>query len=289
MLDDLVLSSRANQRWLYNAIDSPDRCRDRGAFFKYAWPVSYNYNSRGFRDAEWPTSLTDLKQAIWCVGDSFTAGLGSALDRTWVHMLQQATGRRCINISLEGASNGWIARRANQILKEIQPQHMVILWSYLHRRELPNTELSDEQRRVPAYILDEAVDHVNYFEQCLHVLGTAHSTRVVSAVVPNDFADALEPADQLWQVLADDSWGLCPTTVSAFDALPQKILFELQQRGALEFVRLCIHHAEISLKLEPFIGTIAQQDMSRDGYHFDKLTSEWFVQQLLKHLSAQNS
>jgi hypothetical protein len=285
MLDDLVLSTRANQHWLYNAIDSPDRCRDRGAFFKYSWPVSYNYNSRGFRDTEWPTSLNELKQAIWCVGDSFTTGLGSALDRTWVHMLQQATGRRCINISLEGASNGWIARRARQILQEIQPQHMVILWSYMHRRESPNAELSDEQRRIPAYILDEAVDHVNYFEQCLRVLGTAHSTTVISAVIPNDFADDLEPADQLWQVLADASWGSCPTTAAEFDALPQSIHSDLKKHKAHDYLRLCIRMTELHDNLQPFIGTIPQQDQSRDGYHFDKLTSEWFVDKLIPCLN----
>jgi hypothetical protein len=42
---------------------------------------------------------------------------------------------------------------------------------------------------------------------------------------------------------------------------------------------------ELHDNLQPFIGTIPQQDQSRDGYHFDKLTSEWFVDKLIPCLN----
>ena len=73
---------------------------------------------------------------IWCVGDSFTVGLGSPLEHTWPYMLQQRLRRRVINVSMDGASNNWIARIGSAILTEFPLADIVIHWSFLHRREL---------------------------------------------------------------------------------------------------------------------------------------------------------
>ena len=44
--------------------------------------------------------------------------------------------------------SNWLARRSIQILQEVQPTAMVIHWSFVHRREDPNTSLDDEKRRL---------------------------------------------------------------------------------------------------------------------------------------------
>lgn len=131
-------------------MDSLEHCADPERYKNYQFPVKYQYNSRGFRDQEWP-KLNDrnvLRDAIWCLGDSFTEGLGSAASHTWPVLLQKATGLRVINVSLDGASNQWIARKARYINDHLAPRHLIVMWSYLHRRELDNDDASDEDRRI---------------------------------------------------------------------------------------------------------------------------------------------
>ena len=74
ILPDFTISSKINQNWAYSGMDSPDLCLDSKHFKSYPYSVSYQYNSRGYRDHEWPD---DLQNAVWCIGDSFTVGIGS--------------------------------------------------------------------------------------------------------------------------------------------------------------------------------------------------------------------
>jgi hypothetical protein len=135
ILPDFVLPSRVNQCWKYNGIDSLESCLDKKHFESYPYDITYRYNSRGFRDTEWPDSIKELQSAIWCVGDSFTVGIGSPLEHTWPWILQKATQRRTINVSMDGASNMWIARKSLDIVNKIKPAHLIIQWSYISRRE----------------------------------------------------------------------------------------------------------------------------------------------------------
>jgi hypothetical protein len=132
-LSELYLSSFADKHWHTSGLDSPESCSNQQHYFSYPHKVEYRYNSRGFRDAEWPSDLSDV---IWCIGDSFTVGLGSPREHTWSYILQQRLGRRTINLSLDGASNNWIARIGSAILAESPNAVIVVQWSFLHRREL---------------------------------------------------------------------------------------------------------------------------------------------------------
>jgi len=133
LLPELYLPSRDNAHWYESGIDSLEYCYDREHFLSFPYKVEYCFNSRGFRDAEWPN---DFSNVIWCLGDSFTTGIGSPIEHTWPYVLQCSTGRRTINVSLDGASNNWIARTGVAILKQFPAADMVVQWSFLHRREL---------------------------------------------------------------------------------------------------------------------------------------------------------
>jgi hypothetical protein len=156
LLPELYLPSRVNQHWLESGMDSLELCQDREHYLSYPHKVEYHYNSRGFRDAEWPD---DLSNVIWCIGDSYTVGLGSPREHTWPYMLQQRLVRRTINVSLDGASNNWIARIGSAILTEFPNANIVTHWSFLHRRELgveeikqlhnsPDCQVASEKRRL---------------------------------------------------------------------------------------------------------------------------------------------
>ena len=132
ILPDLYLPSRANIHCYESGMDSLEFCFDRDLFLSYPHEVKYQYNSRGFRDFEWPD---DLSNVLWCIGDSFTVGLGCPYTHTWPYILQTQTGRRTINVSLDGASNNWIARMGSAILTEFPNAVIVTQWSFMHRRE----------------------------------------------------------------------------------------------------------------------------------------------------------
>ena len=126
ILPDLSIPSKANQYRQFSGLDSPELCLDDAHFENYPYNVNYRYNSRGFRDSEWPDNLTD---AVWCIGDSFTVGIGSSIDHTWPVVLSKTVGRRIINVSMDGASNNWIARKASQILAAVASSTFVLHWS----------------------------------------------------------------------------------------------------------------------------------------------------------------
>ena len=140
ILDSTRIISRANENSLFSGIDSPEEIpiydfRKKTHFKNYPHKIEYQYNSRGFRDQEWPNSLDELQNSIWCLGDSFTAGVGLPFTHTWPQVLQQITNLRTINVSLDGASNNWIARHARAIIDEIHPKNLIVQWSFSHRRE----------------------------------------------------------------------------------------------------------------------------------------------------------
>lgn len=202
-LPDLTLTTRANQIWQHSGLDHPNKCLRPRHFDSYAHLVSYHYNSRGFRDQEWPCDLDQLKTAIWCVGDSFTVGLGQPLEHTWPQVLARRTARRTINVSMDGASNNWIARRARLIIEQIQPQHMIIMWSYQHRREDQNTDLIDEARALfchPDRNHDTQDDLDNFVACQAMLLDCAHQTQLLQAAIPGWCFDP-DCVSQQWEPL----------------------------------------------------------------------------------------
>jgi len=100
-------------------------------FLTYNYPISYKFNSRGFRDDEWPTDLSDV---IWCVGDSFTTGIGVPYEHTWPFILQHKLGKRCIKLGFDGASNQLIRKVCLQILNNYESKIIIPMWSFFHRR-----------------------------------------------------------------------------------------------------------------------------------------------------------
>lgn len=286
ILPNFVLPSRVNQHWQYSGMDSIEHCRNKDYFQSYPHPVDYVYNSRGFRDAEWPNTLDELKNAIWCVGDSFTVGIGSPYKFTWPQVLSAATGRRCINIGMDGASNSWISRRAQQIVKEVAPAHMVVLWSYTHRREHSNIEWSDENRRIHhSARLSSDEDNFANFVNCYTQLNTAAtSTDIFNGAIPHFWAKI---DMNFWKDVRDPSWPVnCPQSRSEFAALPeyvqQELLSQLYIKNKFELLfapNEPTNHQLIQL---------TNLDYARDYHHFDDVTSKFFVDAICKTLFSSN-
>lgn len=273
-LQDLVIQSRVNQCWAHSGLDSPDHCKDIQWFEAYPYHIEYNYNSRGFRDQEWPDTLAQLADSIWCLGDSFTVGLGSPALHTWPRVLQQARGQRTINVSMDGASNSWMQRWAMQICREIRPRVMVMHWSYLTRTETPDASLTDEQRRQRYHpdLLDTTRAMQNFRDLVLSLEANKGHTRIIHSFIP-DFAVSGTLCKH-WQTFAGPSWPDLPETLAAFDALPDFVIQELRHK--FDCYDIFRTWCELRERLE-HVPEFARLDRARDGHHYDLLTAQHFV------------
>lgn len=121
-----------NTSFEYFGPDNPSSCKNKKWFRQYPFDIVYQTNSRGYRDTEWPN---DLDETIFCIGDSFTFGVGSPVEHTWPFLLEKLTGLRCINIAVNGASNELIRRKIQEVYSECNPIAVIACWSFTHRRE----------------------------------------------------------------------------------------------------------------------------------------------------------
>jgi hypothetical protein len=286
ILPDFILPNKVNQRWEYSGMDSLEGCLDKKHFQQYPHVVNYQYNSRGFRDQEWPTSVDELKNAIWCVGDSFTVGLGSPVEHTWPWLLQKHTGRRVINISMDGASNNWIHRKILKILTQIQPRSMVVHWSYLQRREysIDAAQLKWWQTyyndiKDPSWPLCPTPNDFSYLPEFIkHEIITIHSSGHLYQVSDED---RRLPHDTSKNICTDQDMLNTIECIKIVEsqANTTKILHSFIPNYMPPQYQINFED-QVSSMVKYFVGKITAIDRARDGHHYDIKTSQAFVQQI---------
>lgn len=180
IIRELILSQTVNALESSTGIDSLEHCKDSARFRTYHKLILYQYNYMGYRDEEWPDNLDNQ---LWCIGDSFTVGLGQPSDETWSNILSQKMNRRIINVSMNGASNDWIARRAKFILENLNPEAILIQWSYLHRREVDDSSLLDEERAL-WHSTDSVNDLKNFLDNINSIEKIKKSTKIIHSFIP---------------------------------------------------------------------------------------------------------
>lgn len=278
---DLIIPSNANKSCQYSGMDTVDLCMDLDHFKSYPYNVNYNYNSRGFRGQEWPSGKSDLADAIWCVGDSFTVGIGAPIEHTWPEKLAALTNRRTINVSMDGASNEWIARTTKKIVNAISPRHIVVMWSFTHRREHPDTRLDDSQR-IQHYVKSTVEQDWDNFLQCKHEIQQLNSN-IIEFAVPNFHSN--EYVLKIWNSLRGADWPQTPPdTLDEFLKLPHGILSELKHLHNCFDNLQDIFLFQQQLWSEHNVIAVNQKDHARDGFHFDLITAEWAAGRALTQL-----
>ena len=265
-------------------MDSWNECRNKHHFEHYPHRVLYQYNSRGFRDQEWPESITELKQAIWCVGDSYTVGLGSPAEHTWANVLQQSAQKRTINVSMDGASNNWIARKTVDILQNINPQHVVIHWSFVARRELDKKTVADQwfndfycAVRSPEW--PDCKNLEEYYQLPLYIKDEI-DTVFGGIPVPSDENCRLH---HLPYATHDDDLN---NTIECIDrvndsSIDTKILHSFIPEFCTDSTKIVKHLNQYQTTYVPEFSIL---DLARDGSHYDILTSQMFVKQIIEYL-----
>lgn len=131
------VKDKINFSALYSGMDCAKDCFDKKHFKNYTKKISYQYNSKGFRDNEWPD---DLSNVTWCLGDSFTVGMGQPFEETWPQLLSKKIKKPCINLGQDGCSNDTLSLRATELVKTFNPSQIIIMWSFFHRRRINNID-----------------------------------------------------------------------------------------------------------------------------------------------------
>jgi hypothetical protein len=282
MLNKTKIISRQNESSEFSGMDCIEHCfSSKKDFQSYPYTISYQYNSRGFRDVEWPSD--HFQEAIWCVGDSFTSGVGVPWKHTWPQVLQQKTNRRTINISLDGASNNWIARHANEIIKEIQPQYLIVQWSFSHRREAD---------------ISVALDPIwqEYYNNIKDPSWPDCSSYKLVNTLPIEIQNALH-TDTKFNSWADDFDLENPrrllernSTVEEDIANTQSAIDLICSNSNTKIIHSFIpnwHRGKYQLNFynSSVIPKIEVLDLGRDGFHYDIKTATKFVDLLLPLLT----
>ena len=286
VLPDFVLPSRINQTWFYSGMDTITLCFDKEHFKSYPHDISYVYNSRGYRDDEWPDNIQELHSAIWCIGDSFTVGIGSPLEHTWPYQLEQASQRRIINVSMDGASNAWILRKVYKLLEWVKPKTIVIQWSYITRDELDDQSLTDEQRRLRNSKKDLSQNDLEFYRQKLkktidQLEAVTKNTQIIHSFIPE--CGITIDVDKIWSDIKRPDWVDTPTSLVEFKNLPKFI--ELELKNNFKNYDLLKNYLEFYENIEHVIPEIVRLDLARDGHHYDINTSRAFVDKILQILN----
>ena len=275
ILPALILPKLSNQHFTTYGMDSLEKCKDKAHFQSYPYKISYDFNSRGFRDQEWPS---DLKDAIWCIGDSFTVGIGSPIEHTWPYILSEKTGKRCINVSMGGASNKWIARIVKLIQEEIAPDEMIVQWSYLWRDELPDSSLSDDERIVDSVDLrtitnQQLVDHFLESFNSVKNYPITHSIIPYATEIDNEIGIVDNKTIQtIWDNIKGPDWPIDPKDyLEVIDELASCFKNEKDK-----IVSSLLYNKETKDMI-----TLEQLDFARDSHHYDIVTATTFVDSLI--------
>lgn len=278
ILPDFILHSRANKIWNYSGLDSPKECLDKRHFDNYPYEVIYQYNSRGFRDAEWPGS-SELADSIWCVGDSFTEGMGVPYNHAWPAILKSVSKKNTINVSMDGASNDWISRKTQRIIDAVSPKNIVIQWSFFTRSEINDVIMCDEGRRLQFTDNTLSLRHqFNNFKKNFSLVESAKAnTNIIHSFIPNAFLPDLK---KLWDKLKGSSWpDQPPKNIEELHNSDQGILYELIKFD--QFDDFTIHFEFTELLSNVNVVNYTQIDWARDGCHYDIKTAIKLVNEIL--------
>lgn len=270
ILPELFLPSRAKQILDYSGIDSLDCCLDKKHFVSYPQKVQYVYNSRGFRDIEWPEQFDNV---LWCLGDSFTVGLGSPAQHIWPAVLQRRTGQRCINISLDGASNNWISQTAQAILQQFSNAQIVIHWSFLHRRELD----IDQALQKKFYFFYQSVRDANWPNCGYHEFDQLPVYIQKELVQVHGWNTNIFSDDRLVQYVVSDLQQDIENTKKCIQILPNNVVHSHVPNWAPEGTKIDINN----------MISIQQVDLARDGFHYDIKTSNLLVDKIMTVLALR--
>jgi hypothetical protein len=257
---------------------------------KYPWPVSYQFNSRGYRDTEWP-SPTELVDCLWCIGDSATLGVGAPVEHCWPKVLEKLLDQRTINVSMLSASNDFVARKTLELLTELQPRVIICNWTFLSRRDRDMQKFITEEKQrnwnefYNTYKDPSWPDCNNISELPENLQKEIQEHYIESTVELNDEMYLMDFSTSAAKLSEHELVSYFIELISAVEAIKgqTEIIHMLLPRFGNDKEIQLTHKALTDLGIA-FIQQY-QIDNARDGYHWDIDTSTRIADSILKKLT----
>ena len=87
--------------------------------------VVYDFNDFGYRaNHDYGPILNENK--IVCIGCSFTEGVGLYIEETWPYILSQKLNKPYIQLSIAGASAGYVMWQLKNVIENIQTENIYV-------------------------------------------------------------------------------------------------------------------------------------------------------------------
>jgi hypothetical protein len=214
-------------------------------------------------------------------------------------MLGQDSGKKTINVSMDGASNDWISRISQNIAQAVNPTNMVIMWSYIHRRESldyqtrdvnnlgmqeiwqeyyqticgvdwPDCNIIDDFAKLPLEIKEEIK---NYHSISQFVV----SDDLSSIQWSDDEAKRMHYSNELdYQDLNNFQQAI--NGIRQYDNDINIIHSVVPELSPKRFIDQC--GAMLNYKNQ-YVGYFPKLDLARDGHHFDRITAQNLVNSMI--------
>lgn len=177
----------ANLSCLTLGHDNLEHCFDVQHYKNYPEQIEYRFNEIGYRTK----SINDFRgNEILAIGDSFTLGLGVAQHHTWPEQLSAILNYPVLNFSLNGASNDWMVRKTQQLLKYFEPKAIVVHYTFSHRRERPHIDWTDDERTECEPLYSDQENYLNWYKAFEYFSGL--SIPVVHGFITNWHTSVIE-------------------------------------------------------------------------------------------------
>jgi hypothetical protein len=150
---------------------------------------------------------------------------------------------------MNGASNNWIGRRIQFILDNFNPAAILVQWSYLHRREHPNSMLLDE-------------DRVLHFDKRL--IEKREDVAVINQI------DVTNLLTIIHSIQNNNRVKIIHSFIPHFHNLDPNLATSIYES-------LSNHNIE-------FFSELNQVDFARDGFHYDVITSTMYAENYVKKI-----
>ena len=176
--------TRRNRIYKYFGLDDPRTTKNKDTFNDYEGPeIYYDFNSRGFRDEEWPVDIEEAKNAIWIVGDSHTFGMGLPVEHTIRLLLQEQMNMKVFDVSIDATLPPHRSRIAKRIITELEPKYLVMQWGYIWRYKRKYRTLAQEVRNK---IFEKQEEHIvpDFLKIFDRVNNVETNTKIVHTFLP---------------------------------------------------------------------------------------------------------
>jgi len=169
--------------------DSPKLCHKLSYYNNFPYKFNYSFNSLGYRERPVEEYLTN---AIITIGDSATIGIGIPANLSYAHNLEILSNHQVLNFSMCGASNDWMARKLEIILKYFDPKAIIIHYSFIHRREKNEPTWFDDERTLCEPCFNEIEDCENWIFNHKKITSLVNNIPTVYSAIPT-----WKPTDRL--------------------------------------------------------------------------------------------